>query len=138
MARRDTERRRAALLTAGQQAIRKRYAEFDLSLAEIAKDAGCSPRQLQVVLRECGGTDFRSYLLRVRMEQAHRLLSRKKDALSVRKAARAVGYREASGLRQAFVRFYGYNPSEIQPPPPNFSDLWRAREFISQSLDGQR
>jgi AraC-like DNA-binding protein len=54
------------------------------------------------------------------MEQAHRLLGRKKDGLTVRAAAQAVGYREASGLRQQFKRFYGYNPSEIQPEPPEY------------------
>jgi AraC-like DNA-binding protein len=136
MAGHKTQRRRNALLARTHEVIGERYAEFDLGLVAVAEDVGCSTRQLQLVFRECGGTDFRSYLLRVRMEQAHRLLSRKKHGLSVRKAARAVGYREASGLRQAFVRFYGYNPSEIQPPPPNFSDLWRAQESSNQSLDG--
>jgi two-component system response regulator YesN len=138
MASRKTQWRRDALLARAHEVIGARYAEFDLGLVAVAEGVGCSTRQLQLVFRECDGTDFRSYLLRVRMEQAHRLLSRKKDGLSVRKAARAVGYREASGLRQAFVRFYGYNPSEIQPPPPNFSDLWRAQEFSNESLDGQR
>lgn len=59
--------------------------------------------------------DFRSFLLRVRMEQSHRLLSRKKGGLTVRQAARAVGYREASGLGWQFKRFYGYPPSAVQP-----------------------
>jgi AraC family transcriptional regulator of adaptative response / methylphosphotriester-DNA alkyltransferase methyltransferase len=124
---RKTERRRKALLARAQEVIRRRYAEFDLSLAAIAEDVGCSTRQLQLVFRMQGDTDFRSYLLRVRMEQAHRLLSRKKN-LTVRAAARAVGYREASGLRQAFVRFYGYNPSTVQPPPPDYSDLRQVAE----------
>jgi AraC-like DNA-binding protein len=123
VASRKTERRRKALLEAAQRAIRERYAEFDLSLADIAKDVGTSPRQLQRVFRDLADTadtDVRSYLLRVRMEQAHRLLSRKKEGLTVSAAARAVGYRKASGLRQAFLRFYGYNPSEIQPEPPEY------------------
>jgi transcriptional regulator GlxA family with amidase domain len=137
MASRKTQRRRNALLARAEEVIHERYAEFDLDLVSIAEDVGCSTRQLQLVFRECAETDFRSYLLRVRMEQAHRLLSRK-DGLSVRKTARAVGYREASGLRQAFVRFYGYNPSEAQPPAPDFSDLWRAQESSNESLDGLR
>lgn len=128
MARRKTEQRRKALLANALRAIRERYAEFDLSLADIAQDVGTSPRQLQRVFRELAGTDFRSALLRVRMEQAHRLLSRKQHNLTVRATARAVGYRQASGLRQAFLRFYGYNPSEIQPEPPSYSDLWREKE----------
>lgn len=129
MARVRTERRRKALLTAAQRAIRERYAEFDLALCDIAKDAGCSTRQLQRVFAELAGEDFRSYLLRVRMEQAHRLLSRKKRGLTVGAAARAVGYRKASGLRQAFVRFYGTNPSTAQSPPPDYDELWRRVEL---------
>ena len=115
MARRKTDRRRKALLQAAERAIRERCAEFDLGLADIAEGVGTSTRQLQRVFRELADTDFRSALLRVRMERAHRLLSRKKTGLTVRKTARAVGYREASGLRWQFKRFYGYNPSEIQP-----------------------
>lgn len=89
-------------------------------LGDIAEDLDCSARQLQRLFTELAGESFSSYLLRVRMERAHRLLSRKKTGLTVRATARAVGYREASGLRQAFARFYGYNPSEIQPEPPEY------------------
>lgn len=128
MARRRTDRRRKALLAEAEQAIRTRYPEFDLGLVDISEEVGCSTRQLQRVLRELADTDFRSYLLRVRMEQAHRLLSRRKNNLTVRATAREVGYREASGLRQAFVRFYGYNPSEIQPEPPDYDNYWRSAE----------
>ena len=135
MARRKTERRRKALLKAAEQATRERYSEFGLGLADIAEEIGCSPRQLQRVFREQANTDFRNFLLRVRMEQAHRLLSRKKRGLSVRRAARAVGYREASGLRQRFKGFYGYNPSEIQPEPPDFSELWREKEARRDGID---
>ncbi len=128
VASRKTTRRRKRLLADAERVIRERYAEFGLALSEIAEEAGCSPRQLQRVFRELADTDFRSYLLRVRMEQAHRLLNREKDSLTVRAAARAVGYKEASGLLQQFKRFYGYNPSEIQPEGPNYDDIWRGVE----------
>lgn len=130
MVSRKTARRRKALLKAAEQVIRERYAEFDLGLLDIAGDVGCSPRQLQRVFRELADTDFRSFLLRTRMEQAHRLLSRKKDGLTVRAAARAVGYREASGLRPQFKRFYGYNPSEIQniETDAEYDRAWREAE----------
>lgn len=129
VARQKTEQRRKALLASAQRVIRERYSEVDLALGDIAGDVGCSPRQLQRVFRELAGTDFRSALLRVRMEQAHQLLSRKKHNLTVRATARAVGYRQASGLRQAFVRFYGYNPSEIQPEGPDYDRFWREAEM---------
>lgn len=108
--------------------MQRRHDEFDLGLADIAEDVGCSPRQLQRVFREVGGTDFRTRLLTVRMEHARRLLSRKEQGLSVRAAARKVGYREASGLRQAFVRHFGLNPSDVQPGALDYDDLWRRAE----------
>jgi two-component system response regulator YesN len=108
------------MLSAARAVIRRRYRDPDLSLAEVAEAVGSSPRQLQRVFRELGGEDFRSYLLRVRMEQATRLLTRDPNPLPVRATARRVGYRQASGLRQAFLRYYGYNPSTIQPAPPEY------------------
>lgn len=120
MARRKTERRQKALLREAERVIRARYDEFDLSLADVAEAVGTSPRQLQRIFREVADTEFRAALLAVRMEAAHRLLSQKKTGLTVRAAARAVGYREASGLRQAFQRFYGRPPSSAQPEPPQF------------------
>lgn len=128
MVRRKTERRRRALLQAAQRAIRERYSEFDLGLAEIAEDVGASPRQLQRVFRGLADTEFRAYLLGVRMRHAHRLLSRRKTGLSVRATAPLVGYRKASGLRQAFVRFYGYNPSEIETEGFDYDAAWRENE----------
>jgi AraC family transcriptional regulator, regulatory protein of adaptative response / methylphosphotriester-DNA alkyltransferase methyltransferase len=126
--RRKTERRRRALLDRAERIIKKRYAEFDLALADIAAEAGCSTRLLQMVFREVGGTTFRDHLLRVRLENAHRLLSRKAGNWSVRNVARAVGFREASGLRQRFKAFYGYNPSEVSSEDFDYDAAWRAAE----------
>lgn len=111
-----------------ERVIRERYGEFDLGLADIAEDVGASPRQLQRVFREVGGTDFRSYLLKVRMEAAYRLISRERNAPAIRAAARRVGYREASGLRQAFLRFYGRNPSSVRTETVDFDQLWQDEE----------
>jgi AraC-like DNA-binding protein len=126
--RRKTERRRKWLLKAAETVIRERHAELDLGLLDIAEGVGASPRQLQRVFREVGGTDFRTHLLAVRMEHARRLLSRKKEGLSVRAVARQVGYREASGLRQAFVRHFGLNPSDVRSPDLDYDELWKAAE----------
>lgn len=120
MPKRETRDRRRRWLRAAQAAIRREYRDPDLALADVAAAVGVSPRQLQRVFREAGGEDFRGYLLRVRMEKATELLSREKNPLPIRVTARRVGYRQASGLRQAFLRFYGYNPSTIQPPPPEY------------------
>lgn len=102
--------------------LRRRYSELDLGLGGVAEEVGCSPRQLQWVFQEEGATGFRSTLLAFRMERARHLLSREFNPLPIRRVALLVGYRQASGLRQAFLRYHGYNPSTIQPEPRE--ELW--------------
>jgi AraC-like DNA-binding protein len=118
--RRQTRARRRLLLGRAHAEVRRRYRDPDLSLADVASVIQCSPRQLQRIFREEGGEEFRAYLLRVRMERARTLLARERNPLPVRVVARRVGYRQASGLRQAFARYYGYNPSEVQPKPVEY------------------
>lgn len=123
MARRKVLRQRKALLAAAERSIRRRHSEFGLTLADVAEDAGCSTRQLQRIFTELAGESFRDYLLRFRMERADPLL---RKGESTRATAPKVGYRGPSGFRQAFVRFYGYNPSMIQPEPPEYAaDIFR-------------
>jgi len=117
MQRPATRQKRQQLLREARAVIRRRYADPDLDLRDVAGAVGASTRQLQRVFGE-SGEDFRSYLLRVRMTEARRLITRETNPLAVRVACRRVGYRQASGLRQAFLRFYGYNPSEVQAPAP--------------------
>jgi AraC-like DNA-binding protein len=114
MARRTTERQRKVLLIQAGRVIRNRYAEFDLSLADVAAEVEVSPRQLQRIFRETGDTEFQAVLLRFRMEAARRLLERK-NGLTVKATARAVGYRGRAGLVAASQRFYGEPPSAFQP-----------------------
>ncbi len=116
MPRDETVLKRRELLRKARAYIRRAYRDPDLALADVAEEVDTSPRHLQRVFREEGGEDFRGYLLRVRMEQAAALLTREKNPLPVRAVAPRVGYRQASGLRQAFVRFYGHNPSAVQRP----------------------
>ena len=64
----DTRTRRRLLLRDARAVIRRQYRDPDLVLADVAEAVGVSPRQLQRVFREEGGEDFRTSLLRVRME----------------------------------------------------------------------
>ena len=116
----ETTGRRHELLRKAHGQIKRSYRDPDLTLEDVARAVGVSTRQLQRVFREDGGEDFRGYLLRTRMKRAVELLTREQDPLPVRVVAKRVGYRGASGFRQAFVRFHGYNPSEIQPAPPKY------------------
>ena len=133
----ETRKRRRALLTDARALVRKRYPEPDLTLADVARELCASPRQLQRVFREYGGGDFRGYLLRIRMERARYLLARERNPLSVGAAAHRVGYRQASGLRQAFRRHFGLNPSDVQAKLPHYlgTHTWdeRGRVTVTRS-----
>lgn len=98
-----------------QAAIREQYRDPDLCLDDVAQATGVSPRHLQRVLRTRQGESFRAVLLRTRMERARQLLEGR-SSHSIQAVARMVGYRQASGLRQAFVRFWGVQPSSVRRP----------------------
>lgn len=120
MTHRQAARRRAALYGDAQRVIRRRYAEFDLALVDVAEEIGCSGRQLQRILR-AHGHDFRTMLLAVRMGRARELLSGSSGrTLANSGVARRVGYRNPSGLRQAFRRYWNLNPSEVRPRPEGY------------------
>lgn len=139
MVRASTERRRRALLRAAQDYVRRSYAEPGLTLADVAEALGTSPRQLQRVFADYAGEDFRGYLLRVRMRHAYRLLSRERNPLPVRVVAPRVGYRQASGLRQAFVSYYGHNPSKVQSAgPAYYADIEYYRDRIEHARGDPR
>lgn len=116
------------MLRSAQGYIKRHLAELDLTLAHLAEAVGTSPRQLQRAFREEADEDFRAYLLHVRMECARALLTREPNPLPVREVCRRVGYRQPSGLRQAFRRYYGVNPSEVQAPPPDYDEFWKEAE----------
>lgn len=115
-----TRRKRRRILRDARRVVRARYRDPDLSLLDVADAVGTSPRQLQRVCREEGGEDFRTMLLRVRMREAVRLLTREPNQVPAVHVAPRVGYRGASGLRQAFRRLHGCPPSAVQLAPPEY------------------
>lgn len=118
MPRPRTVRRRRATLDDAERVIQRRLADGDLDLAYVAAEVGVSARQLQRVFREEGQETFRAALLRVRMERARLLLEREHNPLPVVRVSTSVGYSKPSGLRQAFLRYWGINPSEVQGDAP--------------------
>ena len=89
-------------------AIRRDFADEDLSLARVARSIATSRRQLQRVFAE-RDTSFRKELQRVRMTRAAELL--RDGGLPVATVARAVGYRQPAQFSKAFRRHHGYPPS---------------------------
>jgi AraC family transcriptional regulator of adaptative response / methylphosphotriester-DNA alkyltransferase methyltransferase len=110
--RHSTQERRRAIFEEALMAIRRDYADQDLSLAKVARSIATSRRQLQRVFGE-RGTSFRAELQRVRMARAAVLL--RHDQLPISSVARAVGYRQAAQFSKAFRRHHGHPPSAVRP-----------------------
>jgi AraC family transcriptional regulator, regulatory protein of adaptative response / methylphosphotriester-DNA alkyltransferase methyltransferase len=113
--RQSTQHRRRTLFEDGLTAIRRDFADENLSLAAVAHTIATSRRQLQRVFAE-QGTSFRRELQRVRMAHAANLL--RQQTLPVAAVARAVGYRQAAQFSKAFRRHHGHPPSETRGAPP--------------------
>ncbi len=129
---RRIERRRWGLLRAAEAAICHRYGELDLALADIAEDLDCSPRQLQRVFREAAGEDFRSCLLRVRMERAHQLLSRKRIRSRFGQLPLSWATESRRGYGKPSCGTGGPTPSEVQPGVPEelYGEVFPADESL--------
>jgi AraC family transcriptional regulator of adaptative response / methylphosphotriester-DNA alkyltransferase methyltransferase len=117
----STLHRRRELLAAAETTMRRRLADPDLDLGDVAAATGTSKRQLQRVFAEMGTGDYRTPLLLIRMKRARQLLER---GQSVRSVALRVGYRGPSGLAAAFRRIYGVSPSTVQPRTPEYLGDW--------------
>jgi transcriptional regulator GlxA family with amidase domain len=112
--RQSTQHRRRSLFEDALIALRRDFADENLSLAAVAHAIATSRRQLQRVFAE-QGTSFRRELQRVRMARAADLL--REEALPVAVVARAVGYRQAAQFSKAFRRHHGHPPSEARGAP---------------------
>ncbi len=80
----------------------------DLQLTEIAARIATSPRQLQRVFAEVGGTTFRQHRAYLRLDRARDHLRR---GVSVSETAALVGYRHPAHFSAAFRERFGVVPS---------------------------
>ena len=83
----------------------------DLQLTDIAARIATSPRQLQRVFAEVGGTTFRQHRARLRLDRARDHLRR---GTSVSETAALVGYRHPAHFSAAFRERFGVVPSAFR------------------------
>jgi two-component system response regulator YesN len=95
-----------------KKAIRERFADPAFSLDEAASRAGVSPNHLSFEFSRETGETFISYLSRVRMEEAKRLLS--STDLMVYEVAERVGYPSVEHFSRTFKRMVGASPARYK------------------------
>ena len=89
------------------------HPEADLRLQTLAERISLSPRQLQRRIRQRHGCGVAELVLRVRMQEAQRLLAGRHPVATI---ASRCGYADADAFSRAFLRHTGLRPAE-----------WRAR-----------
>ena len=82
----------------------------DISVAEIAEKLGLDRRYLSRIFRRDMGITVMDYLIKVRMEEARRLLL---SGISVSRTAELVGYNDAFYFSKSFKRYFGIAPSAV-------------------------
>jgi AraC-like DNA-binding protein len=92
--------------------IESRYADPDLSLAEVAGQAGLSVRHAARLLKRFTGSGLTTHVHRRRIAAAERLLDDR--SLSVKEIAIAVGYSTPSQFCWHFKRLMGTAPAQFR------------------------
>ncbi len=90
--------------------IRENYMDPDLMLSSVSEKLGVSYGYLSAVFSEIIGESFKSYLIKVRMEEARKLLLSRHH--KVYEIAEKVGYSSTKYFTEAFRRYYGVSPAE--------------------------
>ena len=109
--RQSTRQARRTAFDAAVEILATEFAQ-PIRIEEVARRVAVSPRQLQRVFADEGELGFRSYLRRVRMSHARRLLAT--TDLPVKEVARRVGYGNPSQFSKAFKRVHGIPPSQAR------------------------
>ena len=84
------------------------YMDQSITLTKLADRFHLSEAYLSWLFKEVSGENFSAYLERVRMKNAHVLLT--ETTLSIDEIAKRTGYNSSDTFRKAFKRFHGITP----------------------------
>ena len=91
------------------QQMRDYYYRHDLSIGDLAREAGYSPRFIQTVFRKAVGITPKEYLIRIRLEEAVKFLS--EDKYSIKEIASLSGFRCPHYFTNVFRKNFGCSPT---------------------------
>ncbi|UQZ82242.1 Transcriptional activator NphR [Paenibacillus konkukensis] len=95
-----------------KQYIELNYADPELSLGKLSEYFELNPRYLSKLFKEEAGEKFIDYMLKVRLEEASRLLLA--TELSVQEIAERVGYLHVISFHRAFKNMFGLPPGDYR------------------------
>jgi AraC-like DNA-binding protein len=104
----------AARLSAAKGEIMRRLENAALTIGDVARRLGVTPRYVQMLF-EAEGTTFSEYVLAQRLARTHRMLSDPRFLhRTVTAIASDVGFGHLSYFNRVFRRAYGTTPSEVR------------------------
>lgn len=105
---------RAARLQAIHDDVLRNIAEIGLTADTVAARHGISPRYIRKLF-ETEGTSFSDFVLNLRLERAHHMLSdQQRTSKLIRAIASECGFSDLSHFNQTFRRRYGMTPSDVR------------------------
>jgi len=93
--------------------IATHYANAGLDLEGVAAGTGANRNRINDVLKTELGMTFNSYLKKLRLTEAARLLTDEAGA-TVAEIARSVGYANSAHFNKIFKEEYGYSPKQFR------------------------
>ncbi len=91
--------------------IRSNYM-YPISVEQIARELSLDRRYLSRLFKEKNGISIQEFLVRVRLEEAQRLLL---QGCSVKEAARLAGYEDVSNFSKMMKKRTGKTPTSLRP-----------------------
>lgn len=99
------------VISVAEAIVREHYAR-DLQLAEVANRVSMNYSYFSKLFKERTGLTFTAYLIKVRMEEAHKLL--KDPSARINEISEKVGYGNLYHFSRAFKNYYGVSPKEYR------------------------
>lgn len=101
------------VITVAEAIVREHYSR-DLQLAEVANRVSMNYSYFSKLFKEQTGLTFTAYLIKVRMEEARKLL--KDPTLRINEISEKVGYGNLYHFSRAFKNYFGVSPKEYRRP----------------------
>ncbi|MBC1234617.1 helix-turn-helix domain-containing protein [Listeria booriae] len=83
----------------------------DVTLSSLSQTMYISPTYISKVFKEETGESPINYLIKIRLSRAHDLLT--SQDVTVKEAAKLVGYNDAFYFSKLFKKYYGFPPSDV-------------------------
>lgn len=88
------------------------FTDTDLTIAQVSRQVGVTPKRLAGIFREKCDCTFKRYLNHIRLEEAYRLITEEDHTIT--QIFLAVGFNSSSYFNRLFVKEFKLSPTELR------------------------